>query len=821
MPSSFNLPKLIGIPGAIRDRVEQLIAEVCADGSDRDDSVCGSTTASVLCWLDPQMRGRLLDLAPEGEPPLAVTVLVDEQAASLVASEHWPEHWQWAPWPLSSQRLQMYLRLADRAARAHATHHARSGRAWSSIGQQLLEAIRAAGMFEFEYDLASGERRSNIRQQFGDAAAPRSFDDLMAFLHQEDRPAVAAAFDHCRETGSEFRTRARVRVGQGDYRWTRSIGRVIERSEHHPGRLVGITWDSHREEIAKQAEKLAQEQLAEVLSLGGMYSWEWRSGNPQRLIAFNQLESVESPPLQHRLDDLIASKDREADALRFQVAVERGERYSSEVHLRLPGGSPRRMLLCGVPRKNGRDELQSMMGVALDLTDQHAMQSELSEARALLLESLAAGQMYCWEWEVGAGNSRILGPCRDILGVNPADPPLLRTLIHPDDEFENQRLVDQALERGSYRNEFRIIRPDGEMRWISSSANLVTDHMAQSQRLIGSSIDVTERRASLLDLRVTQERLSVAMDAARLNPWAVDLQTGKVQPGPRDLEIFGEEIRSRQHFEALVLAEDRVLVEQLGDPDFLASGQPLHAEFRIRRKDGEQRWVSCYAKAMLDDRGDPVSLVGVSQDISESRDAQEQLAQTLIQLDRVQTATNVMLWEWRRSAGVVCYAAGGARLSGAAVPRLDPRDWWRFTRLLIACSRSDAQVIDEEARVLDEQGRSLWVSLQGRRTEFAADGSAIVSGVMIDISARKQDRERVAAAERRLHQALEAANMRCWDWHAESARRRGRCRHIPPALIVSPTPVPAKCIRKTSSAINRRSRQRSATRRAATAVNSG
>ncbi len=718
----------------------------------------------TLCWLGPDLLEQFALNPAHPQWRQACVVLVSDEALDQQGSRNWPEHWHWAPWPLNNKRLRHYLSLA--APQTSAAGAADSGQSdWSSVGPQLLQALRAAGMFEFDYDLATGSRQPNPRHQFDELKAPQSIDDMIELVVVDDRAIVTEAFERSRLAGTDFRLTVRTHIVGAQARWVRSIGKVVDRTASHPGRLIGVSWDAHEEHQAKQSAVLAKQRLAETLTIGGMYSWDWSVDNADRVLSGVGMSDIAADTT--RLDELIDPEDREADAMRFRVAIERGERYRSEVRLNLSARNHRRMLLSGAPTKVASGVTLAMRGVAVDVTDQHALEEELADARALLVESLEAGQMYCWEWDLRNGSVRTLGPCRDILGVNPANPAHMQSLIHPQDEAKNCRLLMTALRNGTaFEHEFRIVRADGQTRWISTRANPIVDDKGRLLRLIGTSLDATDRRRANDELDAAQRRLNDALDAARLNPWSVDLRTSRSAAGPRDKEMFGREVTSNAILDSLILPEDRALTEQMRSPEFLASGESIHVEFRIKRDDGQIRWISCYAKSVLGEDGEPVSLAGVSQDISEARQAQEQLAQTLIQLDRVQSATNVVLWEWSRSAGVVCYASGGSSLTGGDLPQLHRDDRWRVARRILHCGASD-DVLDEEVRVENRVGGYFWVNLQGRRTEFRSDGSAVVSGVMIDISARKNDRERARKAEERLRRALEAANMRCWDWQTD------------------------------------------------------
>jgi PAS domain S-box-containing protein len=135
-----------------------------------------------------------------------------------------------------------------------------------------------------------------------------------------------------------------------------------------------------------------------------------------------------------------------------------------------------------------------------------ARTAELESSNARLLESeqrrslaLAAGKMgsFDWDWANGdwmwdEGQFRIFGVDPKTFKVTPAS---VEALLHPDD-IEALRRVIARLNRGarSYETEFRIIRPDGEVRWCVGTAAATVDKSGRIVRVSGVTIDITERK---------------------------------------------------------------------------------------------------------------------------------------------------------------------------------------------------------------------------------------------------------------------------------------------------------------------------------------
>ena len=135
-----------------------------------------------------------------------------------------------------------------------------------------------------------------------------------------------------------------------------------------------------------------------------------------------------------------------------------------------------------------------------------ARTGELEESNARLLESeqrrslaLAAGRMGSWDWDWingdwmwDEGQFRIFGVDSQSFTVNPEN---VQALLHPDDVDElREAMAHFNKDARSYEAEFRIIRPDGEIRWCVGTAAASVDKAGRVIRVSGVTVDITERK---------------------------------------------------------------------------------------------------------------------------------------------------------------------------------------------------------------------------------------------------------------------------------------------------------------------------------------
>jgi len=146
--------------------------------------------------------------------------------------------------------------------------------------------------------------------------------------------------------------------------------------------------------------------------------------------------------------------------------------------------------------RNGRTEF--IYGIARDITRRRQAEEAISHREEHLRLAVEGGNLGTWEYDLI--NNRIFwnSILYQLVGRNPELPITTETFfeyIHPDDFQRVRREVDEAVYTGSnFRNEFRIIREDGEERWLGAQGTVYQDAEGQPARMIGINYDITVRK---------------------------------------------------------------------------------------------------------------------------------------------------------------------------------------------------------------------------------------------------------------------------------------------------------------------------------------
>ena len=189
--------------------------------------------------------------------------------------------------------------------------------------------------------------------------------------------------------------------------------------------------------------------------------------------------------------------------------------------------------------------------------------------------------------------------------------------------------------------EFRICRPDGEVRWLRSFARSQPDRRGHLTRLVGLQIDETDRRHAEEAAREREDRFRLIQEAVLIGTFVTgaDQATVGSQQFYRNLGMPEDSgVLDRQTYMSIVHPDDRERVE-LKALAAIPAAEKLDFEYRINRVDtGEVRWIFSRNKYERTDDGELIRVLGAHLDITEPRRAQLALREAEQRLGLAQEA---------------------------------------------------------------------------------------------------------------------------------------------------------------------------------------
>jgi PAS domain S-box-containing protein len=201
--------------------------------------------------------------------------------------------------------------------------------------------------------------------------------------------------------------------------------------------------------------------------------------------------------------------------------------------------------------------------------------------------------------------------------------------VHPDDLAAVESERDTAVRKHEqFDLEFRIVRPSGEIRWLSSRGRGHYDENGNVVRLVGNNIDITERVQTKEALREREQRLRLALDASAGGSWTWDIGPNRVDWDDRFRKLYGfapEELPTFDAWFSRVHEENRSsMLGLLNEVLRWNTRDDWDNTFRIVRPDGTLSWIQSLGHAKRDAAGQVIRLTGLELDVTERRRAEEE-----------------------------------------------------------------------------------------------------------------------------------------------------------------------------------------------------
>jgi PAS domain S-box-containing protein len=151
-----------------------------------------------------------------------------------------------------------------------------------------------------------------------------------------------------------------------------------------------------------------------------------------------------------------------------------------------------------------------------DFTQADTAEHPLKRSNDRLSLALNASKMGVWEWDIQTGDLYWSPECCKIVGSSHTDHHIsdFKQLVHPDDLPGVLQAIDRCfVEKSIYSHEYRVILPDGTIRWLLDFGRVSCDAQGNPVRLTGTVQDITDAKQSVATLRTTEQRLHSALDS--------------------------------------------------------------------------------------------------------------------------------------------------------------------------------------------------------------------------------------------------------------------------------------------------------------------
>ncbi len=461
--------------------------------------------------------------------------------------------------------------------------------------------------------------------------------DIRRNVLVEDQPLLHTAHQQALTGDGPVEAEYRVhdpRTGAIRYLFTRRVR--VDAPDERGTSIVGAVLDVTASRAAQRALATTSERLALATRTAGVGIWEWdlASGDEVWDARMYEIYGITDPQWTPSFENwraLVHPDDRERAARPFGLSRDGLGSGETEYRIVRPHGEVRSVLGSYVVERNSAGVPVRMLGTDLDITEARRAQSErdtLSRRLDLMASEVGIG---IWDWDIARNTTvwneqmyALFGRTREQFAQhNWLD------FVHEEDRERAQTDVQKALQEGPLlQSRFRVIWPDGSLRWIASRARIERTANGAPSRMVGANWDVTDLFRADQERQQLSERINIAAGLSGIGFWHFVIGSKFPYVDDQTIALYGRTREQDPHFAEHWLEyvhEDdyprvKAAAERLTHTD-----EPVEIEFRIVLPDARIRHLAVRARRSIGPDGRGAVVNGVNWDVTEQRMAESTL----------------------------------------------------------------------------------------------------------------------------------------------------------------------------------------------------
>jgi PAS domain S-box-containing protein len=480
------------------------------------------------------------------------------------------------------------------------------------------------------YETIWGRTRESLYEQ------PDSWLDT---IHPEDLPRLMALIEQQRQ--GEFPKREyRIVLPDGSIRWIQDRTFPIHNAEGRVYRVAGIAEDITDRKQAEAALSESEERFRQLAENIDTLFWVFSLDEQQTLYISPTYEKIwgrSSHPLYENPQywmETIHPEDHAQAAITYE-RLNSGELVEDVYRIVKPDGSVRWIRDRAFPVYDSQGRLYRAAGIAEDITERKQAELALRESEERFRQLAENIDAIFWIFSLDERKLLYISPAYDKIWGRPRErlyeeATRWREGVHPEDLPAIAASAQRQLQGEFPERVYRIIRPDGSIRWLQDHTFPIYNSEGRLYRHAGIAEDITERKQAEAALQESEQKYRNLVETAQGLIWSVDSEGRFTFINQASKQFYGyepEEMIRRKATE--FTTPEQAQKDMEAQRRVLAGESLLQYETMALRKDGTPFYISANAIVLRDDAGNVLGITGTSIDITERKQADEQLQASL------------------------------------------------------------------------------------------------------------------------------------------------------------------------------------------------
>lgn len=629
-------------------------------------------------------------------------------------------------------------------------------------------------------------------------------------VHPEDLPEAETAIRLHMQKGTPFEITFRMRTKSGDYRWISSRGHVVEKDlSGNAIRMIGTHLDITEQITAESALKESEERFKTfndasssgiiihdkgiILDCNSMIS-SISGYAMDELIGMNGISLVAEESRDQVMQNMATGYEKPYEVVGLRRNGEKYPLHAEGRNILYKGDMVRVVEFRDMTEIQRVKEEQALLKARLEALWQvsrmvEADYASLCDLMLREVQTMTASEysffgyvekgnesMTLQTWSPDAKAECAVDELTISFPIHKAS--LWSKAIHEQrrvmvNDYEQTTESKRGLPKGHIPIKRLLLIPivrGGEVEALAAVANksgkYTEEDASQMTAFVTNVMLLLERRTMEEELKASENKLSMALEMALMGQWELDLRTMTFTFNEQFYLIYGTSAQREGGMTMPAEAYARTFVHpdeievvateisKILDGEY--EEKRAQFEHRIRRRDGAVRHIVVRFAVINDESGRPVKAIGVNQDITLRKQAEQEMATQGRRLSDIIRGTNVGTWEWNIRTGETIFNERWADIIGYSLAELSPTSietWFRFAHpddvkasdeLLKRHLQGDLEYFDCEARMKHKDGHWVWVLVRGKVSAWAEDGKPLfMSGTHQDITEKKRAEQQI------------------------------------------------------------------------------